>query len=644
MIAGHIVEALNSVSRRNLREEIEASHLRSQEYGVSREERTNQVCLTPAELAFRQAGNKDFLAVAVAHIEESYDLLSPDDFMMAVVDRDGYILHLAASDKIKTLFAERNCVPGFRWTERDVGTTATSLCLELRAPIQLNDKDHYCKRAHGFTSSAAPIFGHAEELLGVLVASGPAGHVHPHTLGMVLSSARSIERQLRIMRRNRELARHVSFLDGVIDSTSVGIMILDAEARIWRVNRKGRQILRKDDLPGKPVSVLKGLSVDMHSVRTKPSSWINQECTVKNEHHTVNFLFSVDPVLGPEDMLLGAVLIFEEVDSIRKLAKIAGTKAYFTFESLIGSCEEFKKAISLARKAAQSNSTVLIRGETGTGKELFAQSIHNASQRKAHPFVPINCGAIPGELLESELFGYMDGAFTGAQKGGRAGKFELANHGTILLDEIGDMPHDMQVKLLRVLQTGEVYRIGARQPVLIDVRIIACTHVDLSKAVSEGRFREDLFYRLNVFPITIPALRHRGSEDILALASFFLEQNRVSPPTLSPTAVRTLVEHSWPGNVRELQNTIQRALHLCEGDVLDAKMPGLVGYGKGSAGSKRGLPGRHGAQRHLRDAARHRGQHGGNSAKALYFQGHAVPQDKAVRPRIASQASRRASR
>lgn len=269
------------------------------------------------------------------------------------------------------------------------------------------------------------------------------------------------------------------------------------------------------------------------------------------------------------------MLIFEEVDSIRKLAKIAGTKAYFTFESLIGSCEEFKKAINLAKKAAQSNSTVLIRGETGTGKELFAQSIHNASQRKAHPFVPINCGAIPGELLESELFGYMDGAFTGAQKGGRAGKFELANHGTILLDEIGDMPHDMQVKLLRVLQTGEVYRIGARQPVLIDVRIIACTHVDLSKAVSEGRFREDLFYRLNVFPITIPALRHRGSEDILALTAFFLEQNRVSPPALSPSAERMLIEHSWPGNVRELQNTIQRALHLNEGDVLDAKCLGL---------------------------------------------------------------------
>lgn len=299
------MEALNSVFHRNLREEIEASHLRSHGYGVSQEERTNQACLTPAELAFRQADNKDFLAVAVAHIEESYDLLSPDDFMMAVVDREGYILHLAASDKIKALFAERNCVPGFRWTERDVGTTATSLCLELRAPIQLNDKDHYCKRAHGFSSSAAPIFGHAEELLGVLVASGPAENVHPHTLGMVLSSARSIERQLRIMRRNRELARHVIFLDGVIDSTSVGIMILDAEARIWRVNRKGRQILRKDDLAGNPVSVLKGLTVDMQSVREKPSNWINQECTVKNDHHTVNFLFSVDPVLGPDNTLLG---------------------------------------------------------------------------------------------------------------------------------------------------------------------------------------------------------------------------------------------------------------------------------------------------------------------------------------------------
>jgi transcriptional regulator of acetoin/glycerol metabolism len=563
-----------------LRQEIEASHLRSREYGVSREERTNLVCLTPAELAYRQASNRDFLDVAIAHIEESYDLLSPDEFMVAVVDREGYILHMAASDRIKALFAERNCVPGFRWTERDVGTTATSLCLELRAPVQLNDKDHYCKRAHGFTSSAAPIFGHGEELVGVLVASGHAINVHPHTLGMVVSAARSIERQLRIMRRNRELARNVRFLDGVIDSTSVGIIILDADARIWRVNRKGRQILRKDDLVGKPVSVLKGLAIDLEDVRLRPTNWVNQEFALKNEHYSVNFLFSVEAVLGPDDVMLGAVLVFEEVDSIRKLAKIAGTKAYFTFDSLIGSCDEFRKAISLARKAAQSSSTVLIRGETGTGKELFAQSIHNASQRKGHPFVPINCGAIPNELLESELFGYMDGAFTGAQKGGRAGKFELANNGTILLDEIGDMPHDMQVKLLRVLQTGEVYRIGARQPVVIDVRIIACTHVDLSKAVNEGRFREDLFYRLNVFPIFIPALRDRGREDILALAEFFLAQNKVSPPSLSPAAERMLVEHSWPGNVRELQNTIQRALHLSEGNVLGADCLGLPASGK----------------------------------------------------------------
>ena len=562
-------------SQSRLQQEIEASHQRSREYGVSREERTNLACLTPAELAYRQAANRDFLDVAGAHIEESYDLLSPDEFMVAVVDREGYILHMAASDRIKALFAERNCVPGYRWTERDVGTTATSLCLELRAPVQLNDKDHYCKRAHGFTSSAAPIFGHGEELLGVLVASGNSGHVHLHTLGMVVSAARSIERQLRIMRRNRELARHVRFLDGVIDSTSVGILILDAEGRVWRVNRKGRQILRKDDLVGKPVSVLKGLSIDLEDVRQRPSNWVNQECTLKGDHSSINFLFSVEAVVEPDGAMLGAVVVFEEVDSIRKLAKIAGTKAYFTFDSLVGSCDEFRKAIGLARKAAQSNSTVLIRGETGTGKELFAQSIHNASQRKGHPFVPINCGAIPNELLESELFGYMDGAFTGAQKGGRAGKFELANNGTILLDEIGDMPHDMQVKLLRVLQTGEVYRIGARQPVLIDVRIIACTHVDLAKAVSEGRFREDLFYRLNVFPIVIPALRDRGREDILALAEFFLAQNKVSPPSLSPAAERMLVEHSWPGNVRELQNTIQRALHLCDGDVMGADSLGL---------------------------------------------------------------------
>ena len=231
----------------------------------------------------------------------------------------------------------------------------------------------------------------------------------------------------------------------------------------------------------------------------------------------------------------------------------------------------------MGKRASQSSSIVLLQGETGTGKELFAQSIHNGGQRAEQSFVPINCGAIPGELLESELFGYVDGAFTGASRKGRPGKFELADGGTILLDEIGDMPHDMQVKLLRVLQTGEVQRIGGQKAIHTDARVVAATHVDLEKLIATKRFRSDLFYRLNIIRITIPPLRERGAEDIELLAWHFIK--RYGPEnTLAPDALEMLVGYDWPGNVRELENCIQRAIHLCEDKHI---RPGHLGLSAG---------------------------------------------------------------
>jgi transcriptional regulator with PAS, ATPase and Fis domain len=220
----------------------------------------------------------------------------------------------------------------------------------------------------------------------------------------------------------------------------------------------------------------------------------------------------------------------------------------------------------------------LLLGETGTGKELFAQSIHNQSPRRDHPLLAINCGAIPRELLESELFGYVEGSFTGARRGGRPGKFELADGGTVFLDEIGDMSADMQVKLLRVLQTGEVNRVGEHKPISVDVRIIAATNVQLRNEVDRGNFREDLFYRLNVFPIIIPPLRER-SEDIIHLARYFLNRctGVLKKPGIkfSPETEQALVRYAWPGNVRELENVVERAANLADDETINPNLLGL---------------------------------------------------------------------
>ncbi|MFT5874421.1 MAG: transcriptional regulator with PAS, ATPase and Fis domain [Clostridium sp.] len=245
-------------------------------------------------------------------------------------------------------------------------------------------------------------------------------------------------------------------------------------------------------------------------------------------------------------------------------------KAVYTFNNIIGSSIKSLEVINLARKVSNTDSNVLITGESGTGKELFAHSIHNASRRCSKPFVKINCGAIPAELFESEMFGYEEGAFTGAKKTGKKGKFEYADGGTILLDEIGDMPMNMQVKLLRVIQEKELTRVGGNDCIKVDIRIIAATNKSLEQLIKDGKFREDLYYRLDVMHLRIPALRERV-EDIEELSNELriktCEKYKVYSEGISREAIDYLKTYNWPGNIRELENVIERAINLLDSDL-----------------------------------------------------------------------------
>ena len=243
----------------------------------------------------------------------------------------------------------------------------------------------------------------------------------------------------------------------------------------------------------------------------------------------------------------------------------------YTFADLVGRHPLFLEAKRLAERVAASQSAVLLTGESGTGKELFAHAIHRASVRAGGALVRVNCAAIPDNLLESELFGYEEGAFTGAKRGGKKGRFELAHRGTIFLDEIGDMPVSMQTKLLRVLQEKEIERVGGQTPISIDVRIIAATHRNLETMIQEGSFRQDLYYRLNVMRIEIPPLRER-KEDILPLAKALLKkmEHRFyrQGVEIAPDVEERLMDYSWPGNARELENVLERAINVLDGEVI----------------------------------------------------------------------------
>ena len=261
------------------------------------------------------------------------------------------------------------------------------------------------------------------------------------------------------------------------------------------------------------------------------------------------------------------------------------------------------QAIETGKKAAISKSTVLILGETGTGKEIFARAIHSWSERKSKPFIPINCVGLSKELLESELFGHEKGAFTGAHQL-KKGKMELAHGGTVFLDEVGDISQELQTKLLRFLQEREFERVGGTKTIRVDLRIVAATNRDLDDAVKEGRFREDLYYRLNVVPITLPPLRER-KEDITLLAHFFLQrfsfETKKTFTEIEREAMEKLLAYDWPGNVRELANAIERAIVLGEGPMVTVQdLPSRIGYGEPRIASK-GLSYREATEANKRD-------------------------------------------
>ncbi|MEN6632044.1 MAG: sigma-54 dependent transcriptional regulator [Candidatus Polarisedimenticolia bacterium] len=294
-----------------------------------------------------------------------------------------------------------------------------------------------------------------------------------------------------------------------------------------------------------------------------------------------------------EELELKAQRALEHRRLLSRLQEFDRREIVGRFDDIVGESPQMKRVFEMVAKVAPSNATVLILGETGTGKELIAQAIHRHSTRKDGPFVKVNCAALPENLLESELFGHERGAFTGADRQ-RIGRFELANEGTLFLDEIGTMSPGTQAKVLRVLQEREFERLGGTRTIRADVRVVAATNRDLEKAIAEGEFREDLYYRLNVVTVNLPPLRER-KEDVVPLATSFLEKfaRDLKKPVrgMAPTAVRALLRHNWPGNIRELENAVERAVLMADGTQLEAKDLTVGGAEQGAAET----PGRLGA-------------------------------------------------
>ena len=373
----------------------------------------------------------------------------------------------------------------------------------------------------------------------------------------------------------------VEILKTVIDNAYDGIIIIDKNAIITMISKSYCEFMgiSEENAIGKPVTdVIQ--NTRMHIVVQTGETETAQLQSIKGSYMIATRM----PIIKNGEIIgaIGKVLfrnlkelntLYSKIKTMKKELETYKTQlkqlntARYSFDDIIGSSEKILAAKYIARKAAQTHSNVLILGESGTGKELFAHAIHLASDRLYAPFVKVNCGAIPTDLLESELFGYEGGAFTGAKKEGKIGKFELADGGTIFLDEIGDMPLHMQVKLLRAIQEKEVEKIGSLGSKKIDIRIIAATNRNLEKSMHEGNFRQDLYYRLNVVTITIPSLRERR-DDILLIANHLItkiaEDLNKKIVGMSKDSEYFLKNYSWEGNIRELENILERAINVIE--------------------------------------------------------------------------------
>jgi sigma-54 dependent transcriptional regulator, acetoin dehydrogenase operon transcriptional activator AcoR len=518
-----------------------------------------------AELARRRARRADLREVALLYIENLFRIVAGTGSLISLGDEDSVILDLETDESIR---ATNNFPhPGTIHSEAAVGTSGMGTAIMIDLPVQIHAAEHWLQCNHCWACSSVPIH-HGGKIIGCLTLSCPTVHAHEHSMGLVVAAVKAIERELDLTETLKEKQLLVKQQNAILELVEAGIALIDSGGRILCANKELNDILGwTGGCIGRHIGELIRSDIDFAGLIARDASLTDHEISLRLDDKHTHLRVSTALIKDGEAAASMVIRVRESRDVLRLVNRVAGSKATYTFADILGKSPALLQCIKLAQNASRGNASVLILGESGTGKELFAQAVHNSSPRRAGPFVAINCGALSRELIQSELFGYEGGAFTGAKKEGNPGRFELADGGTLFLDEIGELPLEAQVNLLRVLQTGEVYRISAKYAKPIDVRLVAATNKDLYSAVKEKTFRDDLFYRINIFSIALPALRDRP-EDIRMLADTMLERySRASPQKFQGFTEEVYVvfeRHTWPGNIRELENVVDRAVAIAE--------------------------------------------------------------------------------
>jgi transcriptional regulator with PAS, ATPase and Fis domain len=580
---------------------------RSRDLGIDPD--TAQLCIQLSDQEYQRVAGKntDLIGIAQPLLHIIEDLHLENDYIFELIETSGATLTRIGKLDLHRYIAEKSI-----FNESTMGTNAHSLCMRHKTAVQLMGPEHYCRALHGLAACSAPILDEHGEVVASLLLTQPLPqnpwsetyqNLMSHTLGLITSLASAIEYQMKFQRcvsilehADRQLGITDSSLnhtrnlfEATVANSDECVIILDSKGIVQQASPETAYLLKTvpDELVGQPVWELLDLiwPTDIEKIL---------ESDAKMPLVFGSDTYEVQPRLiisSGSGELEGVILKLRrpEQDHAYQQPHDSGDVVNLTFDDILGPSDAIKSAIKLAKRYATTNENILLVGESGTGKEYFAQAIHNAS-RPNGPFMSINCAAIPSRLIESELFGYEDGSFTGAKRGGKPGKIEMAQGGTLFLDEIGDMPLDLQATLLRVLENKRVMRLGGKRYQQVNFRIMAATNRDLLEMVREKAFREDLFYRLSILTVHLPSLEERPA-DKLFFARYYLNECRCKDPNgpqdFAPETRRLIETYRWPGNVRQLKNVVFSSYFAARSGLIQrADLPPYVQASKKSEGAQ----------------------------------------------------------
>ncbi|MEX0386114.1 sigma-54-dependent Fis family transcriptional regulator [Spiribacter sp. 227] len=547
-----------------------------------------EIVLDEAHLRRRRERLGELYPIAEAEMENLYRHITGSGYSVLLTDAEGYILNRLGDPGLEEDFERAGLWPGADWSESTVGTNGIGTCIAESRAVTIHRDEHFLSRNTNLSCSAAPIRDPHGRLLAVLdVSSAHADDTREsqlHTIALVRTSARIIESIYFLNSFRDQFILRFHERASMVDLPHAGMLAIDGEGGILAINDSAREqfgIQCSEAAINTPVEEFFGITgTSLHEQASIQSDilWrIRDVRSGKQVFASLRRPLVKNPAGAVSQSVAGSPLFGE-----------CGEAGELTLDLMARNADpKVVQSVRCARRVMDRNVPIVLCGETGTGKEVLARAIHNASLRQRHPFVAVNCASIPESLIESELFGYRHGAFTGAKREGMRGKVLESSGGTLFLDEIGDMPPELQTRLLRVLEQKEVLPLGSEAPVPVELNVISATHRQLPRLVQDGIFREDLYYRLNGITLSLPALREREDKDRVIRAALAAESGGNEEVAIDEAAFQRLLHYPWPGNVRQLRNCLRTALALCDGgiirlrdlpqDILEADIPPASG-------------------------------------------------------------------